>query len=51
MVLMNALVSDIVFEFVRLIFLGVCIVAGVFVGKKLRDASNAKKSTKENNGN
>ncbi|MDD6571957.1 MAG: hypothetical protein PUF12_06140 [Thermoflexaceae bacterium] len=47
MVLLNALVSDIVFEAVRFIILGACMVGGVFVGKKLRDASNAKKSANE----
>ena len=51
MVLMNALAGDIAFEFIRLVFLGACMVGGVFVGKKLRDASNAKKSAKENNVN
>lgn len=47
MVLMNALVSDIGFEIVRFIILGACMVAGVLAGRKLKDASNAKKSANE----
>ncbi|MGN0161230.1 MAG: hypothetical protein ACI4AQ_07580 [Lachnospiraceae bacterium] len=44
MVLLNALVSDIVFEAVRLVVLAACAVLGVLVGKKLKDSSDAKKS-------
>ncbi len=47
MVVLQALVSDIVFEIVRFIVLGACMVGGVMVGKKLREASNAKKTAKE----
>lgn len=51
MVLLNALVNDIGFEALRLIFLIVCMVCGIFVGKKLKDAKVSKKSANENNGN
>lgn len=47
MVMLHALVSDIVFEIVRFIVLGACMVAGVMVGRKLRASSNAKKTAKE----
>lgn len=47
MVMLHALVSDIVFEVVRFIVLGACMVAGVMVGRKLRMSSNAKKTAKE----
>lgn len=48
MVLLNALVSDLIFETVRFIVLAACMVGGVLVGKKLKDLSDAKKSAKEN---
>lgn len=47
MVLLDALVNDIGFEVVRFIILGACMVCGVLAGKKLRERTNAKKSTKE----
>ena len=47
MVLLNALVGDILFEAARFVLLGACMAAGIFVGKKLKDASDAKKSAKE----
>lgn len=47
MVLLNALVTDLVFEVLRFIVLCACMVGGVFVGKKLKDASDAKKSANE----
>ncbi len=48
MVLLNALVTDLVFETVRFIVLAACMVGGVLVGKKLKDASDAKKSANKN---
>lgn len=47
MVILHALASDLVFEIVRFIVMGACMVAGVLVGKKLREASNTKKTAKE----
>ncbi|MCM1467655.1 MAG: hypothetical protein NC086_05855 [Alistipes sp.] len=47
MIMLNALVNDIVFEILRFVLLGACMVAGVLVGKKLRASSNAKKTAKE----
>ncbi len=47
MVLLNALVSDLVFETVRFLVLLGCMIGGVLVGKKLKDASDAKKSANE----
>lgn len=43
MVLLNALVVDIVFETVRLIFIAAVMICAIFLGKKLRDHSDAKK--------
>lgn len=48
MVLMNLLISDLMIEIVRFVIMGLCMVAGVFAGKKLHDMKSAKKSTKEN---
>lgn len=48
MVLLNALVTDLVFETVRFVILAGCMVLGVFVGKKIKDFSDARKSAKEN---
>lgn len=47
MVLMNLLINDIVFEIVRFVIIGLCMVGGVFAGKKLHDAKSAKKSANE----
>ncbi len=47
MILLDALVSDIIFEAIRFVVLAAVMVAGVFVGKKLRDMSDAKKASKD----
>lgn len=47
MVLLDTLVSDIVFEAVRFVFLAAVMAAGIFVGKKLRDRADAKKASTE----
>lgn len=47
MVMLQALASDVVFEIVRFIIMGACMVGGVLVGRKLRESSNAKKTAKK----
>ncbi|MGN0515258.1 MAG: hypothetical protein ACI4GD_13365 [Lachnospiraceae bacterium] len=47
MVMLNALANDLIFEIIRFVILGACMVMGVLVGKKLREASNAKKTAKD----
>lgn len=44
MVLLNALVTDIVFEAARFVFIAAVMLAAIFAGKKLRDRSDAKKA-------
>lgn len=44
MVLLNALVTDIIFEAVRFVFIAAVMLVAIFAGKKLRDRSDAKKA-------
>lgn len=44
MILLNALVTDIVFEAVRFVFIAAVMLIAIFAGKKLRDRSDAKKA-------
>jgi hypothetical protein len=47
MILLNALVTDIIFEAVRFAALAVVMVLAILAGKKLRDRTDAKKAAEE----
>lgn len=47
MILLNAFVSDLLFEAVRFVFMAGVMVAGVFAGKCFRQWMDARKAKKE----